>query len=161
MRILGIDPGLATTGFGCVEKVGSRLKMHRYGVFRTPAGMPLPARLLSIHQQFRDLVAEWPPDAVAVEELFFSNNAKTAFLVGQARGVILLGAGLIGLSVTSYTPPQIKLAVTGYGKADKQQIQDMVRRLLALDVIPKPDDAADALAIAICHTHSVKLNSLT
>lgn len=161
MRVLGIDPGLATTGFGCVEKIGSRLKMHHYGVFKTPAGMDLPARLLSIHQQFRDLVADWAPDAVAVEELFFSNNAKTAFLVGQARGVILLGAGLIGLSVTSYTPPQIKLSVTGYGKADKQQIQDMVKRLLNLSVIPKPDDAADALAIAICHIHSVKLNSLT
>jgi crossover junction endodeoxyribonuclease RuvC len=134
--------------------------MHRYGVFRTPADMDFPERLLSIHHQFRELVSEWRPDEVAVEELFFSNNAKTAFLVGQARGVILLGAGLIGLTVTSYTPPQIKLSVTGYGKADKQQIQDMVKRLLNLSERPKPDDAADALAIAICHSHSVKLKSL-
>jgi crossover junction endodeoxyribonuclease RuvC len=161
VRVLGIDPGLATTGYGCVVKEGSRLRMHRYGVFRTPAGMDLSARLLSIHGQFRDLVAEWQPEAIAMEELFFSNNAKTAFLVGQARGVLLLGAGLLGLSVASYTPPQIKLSVTGYGKADKQQIQDMVKRLLGLSDIPKPDDAADALAIAICHIHSAKLKSLT
>ena len=161
MRVLGIDPGLATTGYGCVVKEGNTLRMHRYGVFRTPAGMDFSARLLSIHQQFRDLVDAWAPDAIAVEELFFSNNAKTAFLVGQARGVIVLGAGLLGLPVVSYTPPQIKLSVTGYGKADKHQVQDMVRRLLGLSELPKPDDAADALAIAICHIHSAKLKSLT
>lgn len=160
MKVLGIDPGLATTGFGCVIKEGNRLRMHKYGVFRTPATMPLPARLLSIHQQFRELVSEWTPDAVAMEELFFSNNAKTAFLVGQARGVLLLGSGLLGVRTYSYTPPQIKQGITGYGKADKRQIQEMVRRLLNLSDIPKPDDAADALAIAICHIHAVKLKSL-
>ena len=161
MRVLGIDPGTATTGYGVVEEVEGNLRPLAVGVIRTPAGQPLPVRLQLIYRGVRDLAAEWEPSAAAVEELFFSSNVRTAMSVGQARGVALLALADAGLTVAEYTPPAIKQAVTGYGNADKAQIQEMVRLLLGLEKVPRPDDAADALAVAICHLHSARLAALS
>lgn len=161
MRVLGIDPGTAITGYGLVEEAGGDLKLLTFGAIRTPAGQPLPARLQLIYRALVDLAAEWQPGAAAVEELFFSNNVRTAMSVGQARGVALLALADSGLSVAEYTPSAIKQAVTGYGNADKAQMQEMVRLLLGLAEPPRPDDAADALAVAICHFHSSRLAMLT
>jgi crossover junction endodeoxyribonuclease RuvC len=161
MRVLGIDPGTATTGYGVVEEVKGDLKPLVFGVIRTPADQPLPNRLQSIYQALKELVAEWMPTAAAVEELFFSRNVRTAMSVGQARGVTLLALADIGLDVAEYTPLAIKQAVTGYGNADKAQVQEMVRLLLGLAEVPRPDDAADALAVAICHLHSARLAALS
>lgn len=160
MIILGLDPGLATTGYGVVKEEGSRFTLLDYGVISTPAGTDLSKRLVSINAHLKSLLATYQPDMVAVEELFFNNNAKTALLVGQARGVLLLTVEHARIPLFSYTPLEVKMAVCGYGRADKQQVQYMVTSLLNLNAIPKPDDAADALAIAICHSHSVKLKSL-
>jgi len=160
MRVLGIDPGTATTGYGVVEGVGGDLKLVTFGVIRTPAGQSLPARLQLIHRAVKELATEWKPETSAVEELFFSRNVRTAMSVGQARGVTLLALADVGLDVAEYTPSAIKQAVTGYGNADKAQIQEMVRLLLGLAEIPRPDDAADALAVAICHFHSARLGAL-
>lgn len=160
MRVLGIDPGTATTGYGLVEESGGDLKAVAFGAIRTPAGQPLPARLQLIYRAVADLAAEWKPTGTAVEELFFSRNVRTAMGVGQARGVILLALADAGLAVAEYTPSAIKQAVTGYGNADKAQMQEMVRLLLGLAEIPRPDDAADALAVAICHFHSARLVAL-
>ena len=159
MKILGIDPGTATTGYGVVEDVDGSLKSLACGTIRTPAGQPLPQRLQSIYQGICELVAEWEPSAAAVEELFFSRNVRTAMSVGHARGVILLALAEAGLPIAEYTPLAIKQAVTGYGSADKAQMQDMVRMLLGLSEKPKPDDAADALAVAICHLNSAGLEN--
>jgi crossover junction endodeoxyribonuclease RuvC len=161
MRVLGIDPGTATTGYGVVEEAQGKLKALAFGAIKTPAGQPLPGRLRSIYQGVQDLVTEWNPAEAAVEELFFSKNARTAMSVGQARGVTLLALADASLSIAEYTPLAIKQAVTGYGSADKAQIQEMVRLLLGLDQIPRPDDAADALAVAICHLNSSKLTALS
>jgi crossover junction endodeoxyribonuclease RuvC len=161
MRVLGIDPGTATTGYGVVEEVKGDLKPLVFGVIRTPADQPLPNRLQSIYQALKELAAEWMPTAAAVEELFFSRNVRTAMSVGQARGVTLLALADIGLDVAEYTPLAIKQAVTGYGNADKAQVQEMVRLLLGLAEVPRPDDAADALAVAICHLHSARLAALS
>jgi len=161
MRVLGIDPGTATTGYGVVEEVKGDLKPLAFGVIRTPADQPLPVRLQLIYRALRELAAEWGPTAAAVEELFFSRNVRTAMSVGQARGVILLALADIGLDVAEYTPLAIKQAVTGYGNADKAQVQEMVRLLLGLTEVPRPDDAADALAVAICHLHSARLAALS
>lgn len=161
MIILGIDPGIATTGVGVIKKEGSKFKFIHYGVIKTTPDINLPARLGSLYEQLNTLILLHKPEAVAVEELFFNKNTKTAMVVAQARGVILLCAQISNIKVTGYTPPQIKLAVCGYGKAAKNQVQHMVKRLLNLEVIPRPDDAADALAIAICHGHSYRLNSLS
>ncbi len=160
MIILGIDPGIATTGVGVVELKGSKLNVHHYGIISTPAKTPLTDRLMMLSDGLKDILTTYSPDAVAVEELFFNNNAKTALIVGQARGVILLTAAQNGCQVASYTPLQVKMGVCGYGRADKTQVQYMVKKLLGLTQIPKPDDAADALAIAICHGHSHKIGSL-
>ena len=160
MRVLGIDPGTATTGYGVVEEVGGDLTSLAFGVIRTPAGQPLPARLQSIYRAVRALATEWQPAAAAVEELFFSSNVRTAMSVGQARGVTLLALADAGLDVAEYTPLTVKQAVTGYGNADKMQMQEMVRLLLRLEKAPRPDDAADALAVAICHLHSARLTAL-
>lgn len=157
---LGVDPGIATTGYGLVRPVGNKLVLLDFGVILTSPKQPLPERLMALHIGLRDIIAKYSPDAMAVEELFFNVNVKTALVVGQARGVILLTGGQAGLSVTSYTPSAVKLAVCGSGSADKRQVQDMVKRLTGLVEIPKPDDAADAIAIAICHSHSYKLKSL-
>ena len=161
MRVLGIDPGTAITGYGVVEEVSGELKPLAFGAIRTPSDRPLPARLQMIYQGVKALAAEWEPEAAAVEELFFSSNVRTAMSVGQARGVTLLALADAGLKVSEYTPLTIKQAVTGYGNADKAQMQEMVRLLLGLAEAPRPDDAADALAVAICHSHSAHLTGLT
>jgi crossover junction endodeoxyribonuclease RuvC len=160
MRVLGIDPGTAITGYGVVEESNGELKSLAFGAVRTPAGEPLPTRLQLIYRGVKALAAEWEPAAAAVEELFFSSNVRTAMSVGQARGVALLALADAGLDVAEYTPLTVKQAVTGYGGADKMQIQEMVRLLLGLAEIPRPDDAADALAVAICHLHSAHLTRL-
>ncbi len=157
MRVLGVDPGVAITGYGIVEEVGTELKPVAFGAIRTPSDQSLPARLQSIYRRIRALVAEWQPSAAAVEELFFSSNVRTAMSVGQARGVALLALADAGLDVAEYSPLAVKQAVTGYGGAAKAQMQEMVRLLLGLREAPRPDDAADALAVAICHLHSARL----
>ena len=161
MRVLGIDPGTAITGYGVVEEVQGELKPLAFGVVRTPAGQSLPMRLQSIYRALRKLATDWKPAAAAVEELFFSSNVRTAMSVGQARGVVLLALADAGLAVAEYTPLTVKQAVTGYGNADKAQMQEMVRLLLGLAEVPRPDDAADALAVAICHLHSARLTALS
>jgi crossover junction endodeoxyribonuclease RuvC len=158
--ILGIDPGIATTGYGVVEKKGSKFSLCTYGTITTAAHTPLSERLVLLFDNMSQLLTRYSPTHVAVEELFFSTNAKTAMTVGQARGVILLCSEKHQKTPASYTPLQVKQAVCGYGKADKKQVQYMVKTLLNLKDIPKPDDAADALAIAICHGHSYKLKSI-
>lgn len=151
--ILGIDPGAATAGFGVVEAWQGKLSPAGYGTIRTPAGLPLPERLRQIYDGAHQLFDQYQPDVVAVEQLFFSKNVTTAFSVGQARGVFLLCAAQRGVPVVEYPPHEVKLAVTGEGRAAKAQVAFMVRALLGLAETPRPDDAADALAIAICHAH--------
>lgn len=160
MRVLGIDPGTAITGYGVVESVNDELHLITYGAITTPAKHPLPERLQMIHQELSVVIAEYEPDEAAVEELFFSKNARTALSVGQARGVVILTLANADISIGEYTPLQIKQAIVGYGKATKHQVQDMVRMLLQLEEIPRPDDAADGVAVAVCHLHSYRLNSL-
>jgi crossover junction endodeoxyribonuclease RuvC len=154
--VLGIDPGTAMTGYGLVERTGSRLRAVDYGCLETPAGMPLPERLLLIQDGLIDLIESHRPDLVAVERLFFNKNVQTAFAVGQARGVALLTAARFGLPVHEYGPHEVKLAVTGHGRAEKVQVQRMVQVVLGLATLPRPDDAADALAIAICLAHAYR-----
>ena len=152
---MGVDPGTATTGFGVVDYERGRAKFVDAGVITTPAGMPMPDRLVTLHEELAQVIAENHPEQAAVELLYFATNVTTAISVGQARGVILLTLAEAGLIPAEYTPMQIKQAVTGYGGAKKPQIQDMVRNLLSLPEIPKPDDAADGLAIAITHAHQL------
>jgi crossover junction endodeoxyribonuclease RuvC len=152
--VLGIDPGTAMTGYGLVERTGSRLRAIDYGCLETPSTMELPQRLLLIQQGIAELIETHRPDLVAVERLFFNKNVQTAFAVGQARGVALLTAAQFGLPVHEYGPHEVKMAVTGYGRAEKAQVQRMVQTVLGLAVLPRPDDAADALAIAICLAHA-------
>lgn len=153
MRILGVDPGTATTGFGVIDVVGGNLRFVDAGVITTPVGQPMPERLVTLHEELAQVVRETRPEIAVVEQLFFATNVTTAITVGQARGVILLTLAEAGLTIAEYTPMQIKQAVTGYGGAKKPQIQEMVRILLGLTEIPRPDDAADALAIAITHSN--------
>jgi crossover junction endodeoxyribonuclease RuvC len=160
MLVLGIDPGTAITGYGLVHEQHGTLTPVAYGVIRTPAHQALSQRLVHIHQELQRLILEYQPHAVAVEEVFFSNNARTAFAVGQARGVCLLAAAEAGRPVFECTPLEVKQAVVGYGRATKEQVQQMVRLLLELDSIPRPDDAADALAVAIWHCHTARMASL-
>ncbi|OGY91812.1 MAG: crossover junction endodeoxyribonuclease RuvC [Candidatus Komeilibacteria bacterium RIFCSPLOWO2_02_FULL_48_11] len=150
MIILGIDPGIADTGYGVITKHGDDYAVIAYGSIKTPAKDGLPARLQRLHRELRMLIKKHSPDIVAVEELFFSKNVKTAITVSHARGVILLTAREAGCLVREFTPLQVKQALVGYGRADKNQIQQMVKTILGLKEIPKPDDAADALAVAIC-----------
>lgn len=157
---LGIDPGIATTGYGLVRDTAAGPVLVRYGVILTPAGAPLPQRLLALHQRLQALLAEHRPDIAAVEKLFFQRNVSTAMTVGQARGVALLALAEAGLPVGEYTPTDVKLAVAGYGGADKTQMQMMVRTILRLTETPKPDDAADALAVAVCHLNSHRFQNL-
>lgn len=157
---LGVDPGTAIMGFGLVERHGSGLRTLEYGALHTPSTDPMPMRLLSLHERLTVLIARHHPAALAVEELFFNRNVRTAIPVGQARGIVLLAGAQAGIPVYEYTPLQVKDAVVGYGRATKDQVQQMVRTLLNLETIPKPDDAADALAIAICHIHSARLGAL-
>ncbi|MBP3348194.1 MAG: crossover junction endodeoxyribonuclease RuvC [Clostridia bacterium] len=154
MRVIGIDPGLALMGFGVVESDGYRFKVLDYGVLETPAHTKDGDRLLCLFKGLNELFEKYQPDAVSVEELFFNKNVKTAIAVGQARGVALLAVTNFGIPLFEYTPLQAKQAVVGYGRAEKQQIQHMVKTILNLKEIPKPDDAADALAIAITHINN-------
>lgn len=159
MIILGIDPGYAILGYGLIEKRGSKLIHIKNGVIKTPANLEHAKRLLLIYNELQSIFQSLEIAEIAIEKIFFSNNTKTAINVAQARGIALLVAEQFSSKIYEYTPPQIKTGVSGYGKADKQQVQTMVKMLLKLDKIPKPDDAADALAVAICHAHSLKLQS--
>lgn len=152
MIILGIDPGLATVGYGVIEYKGNRYKTIDYGTIRTDSKTIFPERLKIIYDELSNIIDRYNPVDLAVEELFFNKNVKTAIQVGQARGVEILAAIHKGLEVYEYTPLQVKQAVVGYGRAEKSQVQEMVKILLNLKKIPKPDDAADALAVAICHS---------
>lgn len=154
MIVLGIDPGTAATGYGIVERTGSKLRVIDYGCLETLSTQALPARLLEIHRAVTELIITHKPAHVGVERLFFNRNVQTAFAVGQARGVVLLAAAEHGLPVFEYGPHEVKLAVTGYGRADKMQVQRMVQMVLGMSKLPKPDDAADALAVAICVAHA-------
>jgi crossover junction endodeoxyribonuclease RuvC len=157
MIVLGIDPGTADTGYGVVESAGSSLRALAEGVIKTRTGVPLERRLAAIHAAVEELLQRHDPDAIAVEELYFGSNVRTAFAVGQARGVVLLAAGQRGLPVRSYTPQQVKGAVCGHGRAGKEQVGRMVGRLLALTTPPSADHAADALAVAICDLNRAPL----
>jgi crossover junction endodeoxyribonuclease RuvC len=161
MVVLGIDPGTANTGYGVVARHGGRLVALDGGVIETAAGRDPGARLAEIHARVGALLDEHGPDALAVEDLYFGTNARSAFAVGQARGVVLLAAGQRGLPCHSYTPQQIKGAVCGSGRAGKTQVQRMVQALLALEQLPRPDHAADALAVAICHANGAALRAAT
>lgn len=154
MRILGIDPGVATVGFGVIDSDRSVQQMVQYGAITTAAGLPLATRLVQIAADLEVLIHRFQPDEIAVEELFFSKNITTGIAVAHARGVILCTAERLQVPVYEYTPMQVKQAVVGYGLAEKHQVMEMTRRLLKLKAVPKPDDAADALAIAICHARS-------
>ncbi len=154
MRILGIDPGYGITGFGLIEAERGKSRLLQCGAITTPAGMDFSARLEVIYEDMRKLLEMAKPDAVAIEELFFGQNVTTGIGVAQARGVVLLAVRQAGLEITAYKPMQVKQAVVGYGNATKHQVQDMTRRLLGLSAMPKPDDAADAIAIALCHARS-------
>lgn len=154
MLILGIDPGVATIGFGLVEAQRSAVRLLQYGVITTPAGLPLSVRLHQISQDMSQLLEQLKPEEAAVEELFFSKNITTGIAVAHGRGVILLELERAGVPVYEYTPMQVKQAVAGYGGADKRQVMLMTQRLLRMQCVPRPDDAADALAIAICHGRS-------
>lgn len=154
MIVLGIDPGTARTGYGIVSREGSRVSLLDYGCVETTNDRPLSDRLVLVHAAIADIIETHSPAAVGVERLFFNKNAQTAFAVGQARGVVLLAAAQRGLPVAEYGPHEVKMAVTGYGRAPKDQVQRMVQMVLGMAELPRPDDAADALAVAICLAHS-------
>lgn len=156
MVILGIDPGTAITGYGLIQKQGNHLKRIAFGAILTAPETHMALRLQKIYRELQKVIEQYRPDVMAVEQLFFNKNVRTALTVGQARGVVLLAGAEAGLNIIEYTPLQVKMAVVGYGRAEKKQVQEMVRILLCLNEIPKPDDAADALAIAICHANSYK-----
>ncbi len=157
MRTLGIDPGTAIMGWGVVDEASGRLSLVAFGALTTPAGMPQHERLVLLYDGLRQIIQAHAPDEAAVEELFFGKNVNTAITVGQARGVALLALAQSGLAAHEYKPLAVKQAVAGYGGADKKQMQEMVRVTLGLEKIPKPDDAADALAVAICHAYSAPM----
>lgn len=154
MKILGIDPGYAIMGYGVIEVTGNRFRVCRYGSITTEAGRPIEERLSHLYDSLREIIEEEKPDAASIEELFFNRNVTTAIEVGEARGIAVLACAKGGLEIAEYTPMQIKQALVGYGKAEKRQVQIMVKTLLNLKEIPRPDDTADALAAAICHAHS-------
>jgi len=157
LRILGIDPGFAIVGFGVVDYVGNKFSVIDFGAVTTNAGDDIFYRLKLIYDEVVELIKRVKPDCVAIEELFFNTNSKTAITVAEARGILIIAALNAGIPVFEYTPLQVKQAVTGYGRADKNQVQQMIKILLNLEKIPKPDDAADALAIAICCAHSERI----
>jgi len=160
MRILGLDPGTATTGYGIVDANDGVLTAVTYGTITTPAKTPMPSRLQTIEQELKQLLQTYQPDTAGIEEVFFGRNVTTAITVGQARGVLMLTLANAGISIGEYSPPKIKESVTGYGKADKNQVQLMIRNLLDLEETPRPDDAADGLAVAITHYHYQRFESL-
>lgn len=155
LLVMGVDPGAERLGYGLVREDGQHLKAIAYGCLRTPAGQPLPLRLKSLYQALKELLQKYQPNALAVEELFWGQNVRTAMMVGQCRGVVLLAAAESNCPVFSYPPQVVKQAVTGYGRATKRQVQYMVKELLGLPAPPSPDDTADALALAICHLSQV------
>jgi crossover junction endodeoxyribonuclease RuvC len=159
LRILGIDPGIAIVGFGFIDKQGSKVTPVQYGCIQTEAHTPEEERLMHVYEAMVQLIDKYKPEAVAFEKLFFNRNVTTAMSVSQARGVLVLAAAQKGLPIAEYTPMQVKQAIVGYGKAEKRQVQEMTRMFLKLQAIPKPDDVADALAVAVCHAHSYTLNS--
>lgn len=160
MRVLGIDPGIAITGYGVIEERDGQLEALAYGEIRTPVGDPLPLRLRRLYEGLQGLIQAHRPEAAAVERLFFGRNVTTAFAVGQARGVALLALAQAEIPVYEYTPADVKQALVGYGNAPKAQIQAMVRMLLRLPETPRPDDVADALAVAVCHLHHARLSAI-
>lgn len=158
MRILGIDPGYAIMGWGVLEKKGSSVTPIAYGAITTDKDMPMPERLKTLYCSLMDIIAQYHPDEASIEELYFNNNAKTVIFVGEARGVAILACSNSGVDLFEYTPLQIKTAITGNGRAVKKQVQAMVQKLLNLDEVPKPDDTADAIAAAICHSYVGEMN---
>lgn len=158
MIILGMDPGLAISGYGLIEYVGNKFKMLEYGCVTSEPSMPFPLRLRHIYESYIEMIDKYKPDAIAIEELFYNKNVKTAIAIGEARGVHLLAGQMKDIPLYEYTPLQIKQGIVGYGRAEKKQVQEMVKLILGLDKIPKPDDAADGLAVAICHAHSLKFS---
>ena len=160
MIIMGIDPGFAITGFGIVKYEGNKYSVVDYGAITTEASMKLSSRLLLLHNGLEELINKYKPDAISIEELFFNKNIKTALTVGHGRGVAVLAAAKSGVDIFEYTPLQVKQSVVGYGRAEKAQIQQMVKAILNLNAIPKPDDVADALAVAICHGNSHRMGAL-
>ena len=154
MRILGIDPGIATIGFGVLESEGRSFKLIKCGVITTPANTSLSSRLEQIYEDMLSILELFQPDAVSIEELFFNTNITTGISVAHGRGVILLACRKAGVKVYEYTPLQVKQSVVGYGRAEKKQVMEMVKRLCQLPAVPRPDDAADAVALAICHARS-------
>ncbi len=160
MIVLGIDPGTAITGYGLVTETNGEAKAIAYGAITTPSDLPLPDRLVLIHRELGAFIERYRPYHASVEQLFFNKNVRTALAVGHARGVVMLTLAQANVRIFEYTPLEVKQAVTGSGRADKQQVQQMITLLLGLDKVPKPDDVADALAIALCHLHSAKLTTL-
>ena len=154
MRIIGIDPGYAIVGYGVIDYIGNKFKIVEYGAITTESNQNMNERFKSIHDDLNTIIERTKPESLAIEELFFNSNQKTAINVAQARGVLLLSALNHGISVHEYTPLQVKQAVVGYGRAEKKQVQLLVKSILGLEKVPKPDDTADALAIAVCHAHS-------
>ncbi|SDA16201.1 Holliday junction endonuclease RuvC [Ruminococcus sp. YE71] len=160
MRILGIDPGYAIVGYGVIDYDGSDMQLIGMGAITTEAGTPFEKRLLAIYSDMRVLLQNYKPDELSIEKLYFGNNKTTGIGVGEARGVILLAATQFGLPIYEYTPSQVKSGITGYGNAEKQQVQEMTRVILHLKNVPKPDDTADAVAMAMCHAYSVNSRRL-
>lgn len=159
MKILGIDPGYAILGYGVIEKLGNKFRIIEYGAVTTEVGESMPDRLKTLYYGLMEIIDRTQPDTASIEELFFNTNTTTAIKVGQARGVAILACANSGIDIAEYTPLQIKQGLTGYGRADKKQVQTMVKTILGLKEVPKPDDTADALAAAICHGHSSNANS--
>ena len=160
MRIIGVDPGIAITGYGIIEYRGNKFNVIDYGAITTESNLPFPKRLKIVYDNLYNILLEYKPEAFAIEELFFNKNVKTAIKIGQARGVEILAAANYGIDIYEYTPLQVKQGVVGYGRAQKRQVQEMVKMMLNLKEIPKPDDVADALAVAICHAHSGKFKDM-
>lgn len=160
MIVMGVDPGFAITGYGILKYEGNKFSPIEYGAILTKVGESFSDRLLKIETQMNGIIEKFKPDAVSIEELFFNKNVKTAIMAAHGRGVAMVTAARYGIEVFEYTPLQVKQSVVGYGRADKMQVQQMVKAILNLPEIPKPDDVADALAIAICHCHSCKLSNI-
>lgn len=160
MVILGIDPGIAIMGYGIISYIGNRFNVIHYGAITTSSKMDTAERLKKIYQDLNDLIIQYNPEAIAIEELFFNTNVKTALLVGHARGVAVLAAANNNKEIYEYTPLQVKQGVVGYGRAEKKQVQQMIKTILNLEKVPKPDDVADALAVAVCHAHSGNFKDL-
>ena len=161
MRILGIDPGIGRCGWAVIEVQSSKFKVQSYGCIETSSKKRVEERLKEIYDQILEIIKKYKPEVLSIEELFFNNNAKTVFVVGQARGVILLAAAEKSITIAIYTPLQVKIAVTGYGRAEKSQIGQMVKTILKLKTIPKPDDTSDALAVALTHAFSAKIAKIS